>query len=90
MRLVSTPVAADAPVVKPRLLNVRDAARYLSVSPWTIRDWVAAGILEPVHLPALRAREGDRPKARLRRLLFDRAALDAFVDRLKGAQVRAN
>ena len=69
----------------PRLLDVHATAAYLSVSAWTIRDWVAAGRLQAVELPALRAREGDRQKARLRRLLFDRAALDQFVSALRGA-----
>ena len=36
--------------------------------------------------PPLRPREGDRRKRRLRRLLFDRAALDHFVDGLRGAR----
>jgi hypothetical protein len=72
-------------MLAPRLLDVNSAARYLAVSVWTVRDWVAAGLLVPVDLPALRPREGDRPKARLRRLVFDRAALDEFVDGLKGA-----
>ena len=75
-----------APTLSPRLLDVHAAARYLSVSTWTIRNWVAAGHLVPVELPALRPREGDRGKRRLRRLLFDRAALDRFVDALSGAR----
>jgi hypothetical protein len=70
----------DTDAIQPRLLTVNQAARYLSVSTWTIRDWTAADLLPTVQLPPLRAREGDRPKARLRRLLFDRVDLDAFVD----------
>ena len=42
----------------PRLLDVRSTARYLAVSVWTVRDWVAAGHLVPVDLPPLRPREG--------------------------------
>ena len=77
---------SEAPRLSPRLLNVHAAAAYLSVSTWTIRDWVAAGHLIPVDLPPLRPREGDRGKLRLRRLLFDRAVLDQFVDGLSGAR----
>jgi hypothetical protein len=75
-----------ATMLPPRLLDVNAAAAYLSVSPWTIRDWVAAGMLAAVDLPPLRPREGDRRKARLRRLLFDRATLDEFVNGLAGAR----
>lgn len=77
---------AVASTLSPRLLDVHNAARYLSVSTWTIRDWVAAGLLVPVELPPLRPREGDRRKLRLRRLLFDRTALDRFVDGLNSAR----
>jgi hypothetical protein len=73
-------------LLAPRLLDLKAAAGYLSVSTWTIRDWVAAGLLEAVELPPLRGREGDRHKARLRRLLFDRATLDNFVNHLRGAR----
>jgi hypothetical protein len=80
------PACKKEPLLSPRLLDVTAAAAYLSVSTWTIRDWVAAGHLAPVELPPLRPREGDRRKLRLRRLLFDRAALDRFVDGLSGAR----
>jgi hypothetical protein len=80
------PARREAPPLSPRLLDVRAAAAYLSVSTWTVRDWVAAGHLVAVELPPLRPREGDRGKRRLRRLLFDRAALDKFVDGLGGTR----
>ncbi len=53
----------------PRLLNVRDAAAYLSVTVWFIRTlgW-----------------DGTVPVLKLgNRWLFDKADLDAYVDRLK-------
>ncbi len=59
--------------VLPRLLGVEAAGRYLGVSPWTIRDLVAAGQLQPVRLslPSGKA---------VRRLLFDRVQLDLLIE----------
>jgi Helix-turn-helix domain len=59
-----------------RLLDVYDAARYLSVSSWSIRDLCAAGRLPRVRLPLA----GDREK---RRLLFDLRDLDTLIERSK-------
>jgi hypothetical protein len=58
----------------------REAAAYLGVSFWSVRDWCLAGYLPTVELPALRPREGERPKDTLRRKLIDRADLDAFIE----------
>ena len=58
--------------VLPRLLGVQASAAYLSLSPWTIRDLIAAGSLHPVRLVV-----GDRP---VRRLLLDRQELDRLVE----------
>lgn len=69
----------------PRLLNLRQAAAYLGLSFWTVRDYVLAGELPTVQLPALRPREGDRPRQALRRVLVDREDLDAFIARCKTA-----
>jgi hypothetical protein len=41
----------------PRLLTVDQAGAYLAVGGATIRDYVAAGILEPVELPGSTLRE---------------------------------
>ena len=73
----------DGPGVLPRLLDVAAAAQYLGVSVWTLRDWHTSGWIAAVDLPPLRPREGDRPKRRLRRLVFDLRDLDAFVDGLR-------
>ena len=45
---------------KPRPLDLREAAAYLGVSCWTIRDWVLDGLLPVVRLPGgwIRARDG--------------------------------
>lgn len=62
----------------PRLLSVEAAAQYLSVSSWSIRDYVASGRLPAVQLPAPRGQGRT-----IRRVLIDRADLDALVDRWK-------
>jgi hypothetical protein len=56
----------------PRLLDLDTAAAYLSMSPWTIRDLEAAGVLARVRVPLPSGRE-------LRKLLFDKADLDRLV-----------
>lgn len=76
------PAGGDVPV-EPRLLNMRQAAAYLSVSYWSLRDYVSAGLIPAVELPPLRPREGERPRQTLRRVLIDRADLDAFIDSRK-------
>jgi len=67
----------------PRLLNLREAAAYLSCSYWSVRDWCLAGTLPIVALPGLRARQGERIRTSLRRVLIDRSDLDAFIERHK-------
>jgi len=37
--------------VRPHLLTMREAGHYLSVSYWTIRNWVESGKLRAVRLP---------------------------------------
>jgi hypothetical protein len=64
----------------PRLLDVKAACAYLGVSRWTLDDLRVRGTLLPVTLPGL-AEDGSG--RRLRRVLYDRHDLDAFVDRLK-------
>jgi hypothetical protein len=76
-------VAAEFP--PPRLLPVAETADYLGVSVWTVREWVAAGLVTPVELPPRPPRNGERQRTRFRRLLFDRLALDAFIDRYTAA-----
>jgi len=56
----------------PRLLDLDTAAAYLNVSPWTIRDLEAQGVLLRVRVPLPGGRE-------LRKLLFDKADLDRLV-----------
>ena len=69
--------------IKPRLLNMRQAAEYLGCSFWTARDYILQGLIPVVDMPPLRAREGDRQRKTLRRVLVDRADLDAFIETRK-------
>lgn len=69
--------------VSPRLLNLRQMADYLGCSYWSARDWVLAGLVPVVELPPLRPRQGERPRTTLRRVLVDRADLDAFIEARK-------
>jgi hypothetical protein len=65
--------------VEPRLLSLKQAASYLAMSYWTVRDYVLQGLIPVVEMPALRPKPGDRPKRSLRRVLIDREDLDAFI-----------
>jgi hypothetical protein len=69
--------------VKPRLLNMRQAAEYLGCSFWTARDYILQGLIPVVDMPPLRAREGDRQRKVLRRVLVDRVDLDEFIESRK-------
>ncbi len=66
--------------IAPRLLNMRQAAEYLGCSFWTARDYILQGLIPVVELPPLRPREGARQRKTLRRVLVDRADLDAFIE----------
>lgn len=68
---------APAPVtITPRLLDLLATAAYLGVSPWTIRDLEAAGVLARVCVPLPGGRE-------LRKLLFDKSDLDRLIEAWK-------
>jgi hypothetical protein len=77
-------VPSGIPVSNQRLLSLREAAAYLACSYWSVRDWCLAGLLPTVTLPPLRRRAGEAPRTSLRRVLIDRADLDAFIERHKG------
>jgi len=87
MAIASSIPAVDATVsrerITPRLLSMRQAAEYLGCSFWTARDYILQGLIPVVEMPPLRPREGDRPRKTLRRILVDRADLDAFIERRK-------
>ena len=60
-----------------RLFGLHEAARYLNLSYWTVRDMVATGAIPRVRLPLNGARD-------LRRVLVDRADLDRLIAASKG------
>jgi hypothetical protein len=74
---------ASAEGIKPRLLKMRQAAAYLGCSFWTARDYILQGLIPVVDLPPLRPRDGDRRRKTLRRVVVDRADLDAFIESRK-------
>jgi excisionase family DNA binding protein len=61
-------LSASADGWKPRLLSREATAAYLGTTTRSVDRLVGKGLLTPVRLPGLR------------RVLFDRAELDAFVD----------
>lgn len=82
-RMTAATAPEPAELILPRLLNMRQAAKYLGCSFWTIRDYVLQGLIPVVNLPPLRARTGARQRETLRRVVIDRADLDKFVDMRK-------
>jgi Helix-turn-helix domain len=82
-RAESASIHSRSAAVAPRLLDLNQAAMYLGCSYWTVRDYVLAGVIPMVELPALRPREGEPPRKALRRVLIDRTDLDAFIDARK-------
>jgi hypothetical protein len=70
--------AAQLAAVTPRLLDLDGAAKYLSLTTWTLRDLIDNGTLQRVIIPAGPGRD-------VRRVLFDRAQLDELVLRWREA-----
>ncbi len=68
--------AAKLAAVPVRLFDVAGAARYASLSPWTIRDLIDTGKLPRVRLPLPSGGE-------LRRVLVDRDDLDGLIETWK-------
>ncbi len=70
----------------PRLLDAQQAAAYLNVSFWTLREFINDGSIPTVRLPrprTLRMRKRQPVSDTVRRLLIDRADLDELVQRWK-------
>jgi len=76
---------APAASVAPRLVDIEGAAKYLGISYWVARDYIASGKIQTVTLPGMKPREGERPKRSLRRILIDIRDLDKFVDDAKAS-----
>jgi hypothetical protein len=83
MESTSSSIGESTEAIRPRLLNMRQAAVYLGCSFWTARDYVLQGLIPAVDMPPLRPRPGDRQRKTLRRVLVDRADLDAFIESRK-------
>lgn len=64
--------------ISPRLLDVKSAAAYLSLSTWSIRDLIESGKIPVVRIPHP-WKEGKH----MDRVLIDVRELDAFIDSLK-------
>lgn len=75
---------------QPRLMNLHDAAAYLGVSYWTMRDYVIDGIIARITLPCARRRKKGGAIVRragdieARRIYVDRTDLDSLIERCKG------
>ncbi len=68
------------PSLSPRLLDLARTADYLSVSPWTVRDLEAAGVIARVRVPL--------PTGEVRKLLFDRQDLDKLIESWKDEEAQ--
>ncbi len=79
------PLGGVRPPSVARLLNIKDAAEYLGLSYWTIRDYIIQGLIPSVQMPPARPKEGAaRHKSQsLRRVLVDRQDLDMFIEARK-------
>ena len=67
----------------PRLLSLEQASLYLGLSVEVVRELINSGQLAPVRVPrpdTNRMHRGGPVSDTLRRLLLDRAALDALVE----------
>ena len=79
-----------------RLYNLKEAANYLHLSYWTVRDYVEAGILPAVKLPCSKRRAKGGAIVRqpgdesARRILIDRRDLDTLIDRCKEQYANKN
>ncbi|MEX2223014.1 MAG: hypothetical protein WEG40_14575 [Candidatus Rokuibacteriota bacterium] len=72
-RRTSVPdVRPSKPETIARLLDIESAARYLSISPWSVRDLIASGTIQRVVIPSANGKD-------LRRVLLDRQQLDELV-----------
>ena len=71
-------IEPSAPPPFPRLIDLHEAAQYLCLSPWAVKDLVSAGTLSRIRIPL----QGDKE---LRELLFDKRDLDLLIEKGKGA-----
>ncbi len=88
-RALARQATAQVGAIAPRLLDLSNAARYLGISEWTLRDMEHARLLPRVRLP-MPADVQKRPRSgrsagsgELRKLLFDREDLDKLIESWK-------
>jgi predicted site-specific integrase-resolvase len=62
--------------ISPLCVDVREAARMLGVSAWTVREYVATGALPTVKMPSTKGAE-----SRSRRVLIAVEDLKTFIGR---------
>ena len=82
LQAAALPPAALVPSPWPRLLTLAGAAQYYSLSEDVIAELIAAGTLRRVTVPA--PVTAKRRGGAIRRVLIDRADLDALVQVWKG------
>ncbi|MBZ5500542.1 MAG: helix-turn-helix domain-containing protein [Acidobacteriia bacterium] len=73
----------------PRLLSLKQAAAYLGVSYWLLRDYCLDGTLKAVRLPGSRLKKNGRLVANskdhlMRKIMLDREDLDRLIEESKG------
>jgi hypothetical protein len=78
-RAVRPGTVVEADDAAARLMNLRQAGRYLGLSYWSTRDLVAAGTIPSVRVPCPRARDGQV----MRRILIDRQDLNRLIEAWK-------
>ncbi len=59
-----------------RLMGANEAAKYLGLSYWTLRELIWSGALPLVQLP-------NKSGGRLRKILVDKSDLDRLIERSK-------
>jgi hypothetical protein len=74
--------AKDTLSCAPRLLDLKKAGEYLSISFWTVRNLVETGHIPVVRIPCPSAKDGRV----IRRVLVDRVDLDQLVAKWKEYQ----
>lgn len=77
--------------IQPRLLSVEEAAEYLGLSYWSMKELIGAGDVPLIRVPRPRTLRQHKRAARsqvLRRTLVDVRDLDALVDRWRDEAAR--
>jgi excisionase family DNA binding protein len=76
--------------VQPRLLSIEEAAGYLGLSYWSVKELIAAGDVPLIRVPRPRTMRQHRRAARsgvLRRTLVDVRDLDLLVERWRESSI---